>query len=71
MADGRQRRLAVELLDRRGYPVRVVADAHRAFGATDGDIGTSVETWVEGLDQRSVSSLLDKLITGDVSNDGA
>lgn len=64
MADGRQRRLAVELLERRGYPVEVVVNAHRTFGATDDDIGISVEEWVEDLDQRSVSRLLDRLITG-------
>lgn len=64
MADGRQRRLVVELLDRRGYPVGDVTGVHRAFGATDEDIGISVDEWVESLDQRSVSRLLDRLITG-------
>ena len=64
MADGRQRRLVVELLERRGYPVEVVVGVHRTFGATDDDIGNSVEEWVEDLDQRTVSRLLDRLITG-------
>lgn len=65
MADGRQRRLVVELLDRRGYPVEDVTGVHRVFGATDEDIGISVDEWVESLDQRSVRRLLDRLITGD------
>ena len=64
MADGMQRRLVVDLLERRGYPVEDVSDAHRACGATDNDMGNSVGEWVEGLDQRTVSSLIDKLITG-------
>ena len=66
MADGRQRRLVVELLGRKGYPVADVSDAHRAFGATDDDIGVSVDEWVEGLDQRTVSRLIDMLVTGGV-----
>lgn len=65
MADGRQRRLAVELMGRRGFPYGIVSDAHRACGAGDDDIGISVDEWVEGLDQRTVSSLIDRLFTGE------
>ena len=64
MADGRQRRLVVDLLDRQGCPVETVSEAHRAFGATDDDIGISVDEWEEGLYQRTVSLLIDRLVTG-------
>ena len=68
MADGRQRRLAVELMYKRGFPDGgFVSDVHRICGATDDDIGISVEEWVEGLDQRAISSLIDRLFTGECS----
>ena len=65
MADGRQVRLAVDLLDKRGYPVELVSDAHRGLGATDDSMGYSVAEWVEGLDQRTVAALIDRLFTGE------
>ena len=66
MADGRQRRLVVELMGRRGFPsAGTVSDAHRACGAADDDIGAGVGEWVDGLDQRTVSSLIDRLYTGE------
>lgn len=66
MADGRQRRLVVELMGRRGFPsAGMVSDAHRACGAGDDDIGASLGKWVDDLDQRTVSSLIDRLYTGE------
>lgn len=64
MADGRQVRLTVDLLDKRGYPTELVSDAHRGLGATDDSMGFSVAEWVEGLDQRTVAALIDRLFTG-------
>lgn len=67
MADGRQVRLAVDLLDKRGYPTELVSGAHRGLGATDDSMGCSVAEWVEGLDQRTVAALIDRLFTGGAS----
>ena len=66
MASGRQVRLTVDLLDKRGYPTELVSDAHRGLGAGDDSMGCSVAEWVEGLDQRTVASLIDRLFTGEL-----
>ena len=63
-ASGNQVRLALDLFERRGYPTEEVSGVHRTFGATEKDVGLSVGAWVEGLDQRSIGALIDRLFFG-------
>ena len=65
MADRRQVRLIIDLFNRRGYPVQRVDMRHRGLGAEDPAMGMQVDDWLDGLDQRTTSRMIDMLITGE------